>query len=109
MEPEMGTHYLDQLFSPSAIAVFGASERPDAVGNRVFYNLCQEGFSGPVYAINPKHDKVIGQPCYRSLKAIGKPVQLAVITTPARTIPGIVRDCGKHGVRAAIVISAGFG
>lgn len=105
----MGTHYLDHLFSPSAIAVFGASERPDAVGNRVFHNLCNEGFPGSVYAINPKHKKVLDQPCYPSLKAVANPVQLAVITTPARTIPKIIRDCGMYGVRAAIIISAGFG
>ena len=55
----MGTHFLDCLFSPNAIAVFGASERPDAVGNRVFFNLCNDGFNGQVYAINPKHQCLV--------------------------------------------------
>ncbi|MDH5354892.1 MAG: bifunctional acetate--CoA ligase family protein/GNAT family N-acetyltransferase [Gammaproteobacteria bacterium] len=105
----MGTHYLDHLFSPQAIAVFGASERPESVGNRVFENLLSGGFDRPIYAINPKHREIYKHPCYSSIKAIGEPVDLAVITTPARSIPKIIRDCGKYGVRAAIVISAGFG
>lgn len=105
----MGTHYLDHLFSPQAVAVFGASERPESVGNRVFENLRNGGFRGPIYAINPKHKDLYGLPCYANIKAVGKPIDLAVITTPARTIPKIIRDCGKYGVRAAIVISSGFG
>lgn len=104
----MGTHYLDHLFSPAAIAVFGANQRSDSVAGRVYDNLRNGGFEGPVYAINPKHKKLYGQPCFRSLKEIGKPVDLVVIATPARTIPRIIEACGKHGVRAAIVISAGF-
>lgn len=101
----MGTHFLDCLFSPNAIAVFGASERPDAVGNRVFFNLSSNGFNGQVYAVNPKYKKVFGQSCYSSIKAVGEAVDLAVIATPARTISKIIRDCGKAGVRAAIVIT----
>lgn len=104
----MGSHYLDRLFAPESIAVFGANERPDSVAGRVYDNLRQGGFAGSIYAVNPKHKRIYGQPCYRSLEAIGKPVDLAVIATPAPTIPGIVQVCGEHGVRIAIVISAGF-
>jgi acetyltransferase len=104
----MGTHFLDRLFSPSSIAVFGASERPEAVGGRVFDNLRQDGFTGHIYAINPKYKTLHGQPCYASIADIGKPVDLAVIATPAHTVPEIIHTCGEHGVRAAIVISAGF-
>ena len=104
----MATHYLDRLFSPQSIAVFGANQRPESVAGRVYDNLRQGGFSGPIYAINPKHRRLYDQRCYRSLEAIGKPVDLAVIATPARTIPDIVRACGEHGVANAIVISAGF-
>ena len=104
----MGTHFLDRLFTPQAIAVFGASERPDAVGGRVFDNLRNAGFSGPVYAINPKYKRLYHQPCYPSITAIGKPVDLAVIATPAPTVAEIIHACGEHGVRAAIIISAGF-
>ena len=104
----MGTHYLDRLFAPKTIAVFGANERPDSVAGRVYDNLRGGGFSGPIFAINPKHKRLYGQPCYRSLEAVGEPVELAVIATPAPTIPGILRACGEHGIRNAIVISAGF-
>ncbi|NOQ79491.1 MAG: GNAT family N-acetyltransferase [Gammaproteobacteria bacterium] len=104
----MGTHFLDRLFTPQAIVVFGASERPDAVGGRVFDNLCKGGFSGPIYAINPKYKRLNHQPCYPSITAIGKPVDLAVIATPASTVPEIIHACGEHGIRAAIIISAGF-
>lgn len=104
----MGTHYLDHLFSPQAIAVFGASERPESVGNRVYENLLGGGFRGPIYAINPKHKRICDQPCYASIKAVGEPIDLVVITTPAGTIPKIIRDCGKYDVRVAIIVSAGF-
>ena len=104
----MGTHYLDRLFSPRAIAVFGASERPDAVGGRVFANLRESGFSGPVHAINPKYTQLYDQPCYASIDAIDEPVDLAIIATPAPGVPEILHACGEHGVRAAVIISAGF-
>lgn len=104
----MGTHFLDRLFAPQAIAVFGASESPDAVGGRVLDNLHNSGFTGPIYAVNPKYERLYHQPCYPSITAIGEPVDLAVIATPASTVPEIIHACGEHGVRAAIIISAGF-
>lgn len=104
----MGTHFLDRLFSPRTIAVFGASKLPEKVGGRIFDNLLSAGFTGPVYAINPKYKKLHGQPCYASISETGKPVDLAIIATPAKTIPDIIHACGEHGVGAAIIISAGF-
>jgi acetyltransferase len=104
----MNTHYLDRLFSPRGIAVFGASEEQNSVGRRVFDNLLSGEFRGPVYAINPKHKKVLSQPCFASIADTPKAIDLAVIATPAETVPDIIRQCGEHGVSAAIVISAGF-
>jgi acetyltransferase len=104
----MGAHFLDRLFAPQAIAVFGASKRREAVGARVFDNLRSGGYSSPIYAINPKYKHLYNQPCYPSITAISKPVDLAVIATPAKTVPEIIHACGEHGVRAAIIISAGF-
>lgn len=104
----MGAHYLDRLFHPRSVAVFGASERASSVGARVFANLLAGGFSGGVYPINPKHAKVAGHTCYPDLAHVGAPVDLAVIATPARSVPGIVQSCGELGARAAIVLSAGF-
>ena len=83
----MGPHYLDRFFTPRSIAVIGASERPDSVGMRVFRNLLDAGFGGALYAVNPNHEQVQGHPSYRTVEAIGKPVDLAVIATPAATVP----------------------
>jgi len=104
----MGAHYLSRLFSPRSIAVIGASERENSVGMRVFANLIEAGFEGQLYPVNPKHDTVQGKPCHPSVSAIGHPVDLAVIATPAETVPDIIHECGEHGVAAAIILSAGF-
>lgn len=104
----MNTHYLDRLFSPRGIAVFGASEEKNSVGRRVFENLLNGDFNGPVYAINPKHKKVLSQPCFARIEETPKAIDLAVIATPAETVPDIIRQCGEHGVSAAIIITAGF-
>ncbi len=105
----MSQHYLDRLFEPRSIALFGASVRPESVGGRVFENLLRGGFEGPIYPINARHDKVQGKQAYASIADIGKPVDLAVFATPARTVPELLHQAGEHGVRAAIVLSAGFG
>ncbi len=104
----MGPHCLDHIFAPEAVAVFGASERPESVGARVFQNLIDGGFKGGLYPINPKHAKVLDRPCYSTIAAVDGPVDLAVIAAPASAVPGIVRECGEHGVKATIVLSAGF-
>ena len=104
----MGAHYLSRLFSPRSIAVIGASERQNSVGMRVFANLIEAGFEGQLYPVNPKHDTVQGKPCHPSVSAIGHPVDLAVIATPAETVPDIIHECGEYGVAAAIILSAGF-
>jgi acetyltransferase len=104
----MNTHYLDRLFSPRGIAVFGASEEPNSVGRRVFDNLLSGDFRGPVYAINPKHKKVLSQPCFAQISDAPQAIDLAVIATPAETVPDLIRQCGEHGINAAIIISAGF-
>ncbi|WP_295883635.1 GNAT family N-acetyltransferase [uncultured Thiohalocapsa sp.] len=99
---------VDQLFLPDAVAVFGASEREGALGTTVFRNLLATGFKGPCYAINPKHEQVQGHPCWPNLAALDKHIDLALIATPAETVPSILDQCGGYGVRAAVVHSAGF-
>lgn len=104
----MGPHYLDHLFAPRALAVFGASPKPETVGGRVLENVRAGGFAGPIYPVNPKYEEIGGLRCYRTIEEVTEPVDLAVIATPANTVPGILHACGEHGVRAAIVMSAGF-
>jgi len=105
----MGKHYLNPLFAPKSVAVFGASDRPDSVGQIVFQNMLQGGFKGLLYPINSKHPEVQGQRAYASIAEIAQPVELVVIATPPQSVPGILEDCGIHGVKAAVIITAGFG
>ncbi|VVC76608.1 Acetyltransferase Pat [Aquicella siphonis] len=104
----MGTHYLDKLFNPSSIAVIGASDRPDSVGMKLFSNLLKGDFPGKLFPVNPRHGQVQGVKAFSSVKDIPGSIDLAVITTPAHTVPHIISECGEKGVRAAVVISAGF-
>lgn len=104
----LARHYLSTLFSPASVAVIGASDRVDSVGGIVFRNMLESGFAGALYAINPAHEEIQGRRAYASIEATGDAVELAVICTKADTVPDIVEACGKYGVRAAIVLSAGF-
>jgi acetyltransferase len=99
---------VDQLFTPSAVAVFGASDRPGSVGGIVYRNVLSSGFKGPCYAINPKYEKVAERPCYKNLAELDKYFELALIATPAATVAEILDQCGAYGVKAAVVHSAGF-
>jgi acetyltransferase len=105
----MGKHYLNPLFAPKSVAVFGASDRPDSVGQIVFQNMLQGGFKGTLYPVNSSHPVVQGQRAYASIAEIGQPVELVVIATPPQSVPGILEDCGIHGVKSAVIITAGFG
>ncbi len=104
----MGKHYLNPLFAPKSVAVFGASDRIDAVGQIVFQNMLESGFKGALFPINAKSAEIQGQRAYASLADIEEPVELVVIATPPHTVPGIIEDCGVHGVKAAVIITAGF-
>jgi len=101
-------HYLSALFAPKGIAMFGASDRPDTVGQVVFKNLIGGGFGGPIYPINPKRETVQGRAAYPDLSALTDPIDLAIVATPAATVPAIVEACGEYGVKAMIILSAGF-
>lgn len=100
---------LDQLFNPTSIAVFGASDSGGSVGSRVFANLLSGDFAGPIVPINPKYSEVAGKQCYPTLADVGQSIDLAVVATPAATVGEILHQCGEAGVRHAIVLSAGFG
>ena len=104
----MGKHYLTPLFAPTSVAVFGASDRPDSVGQIVFQNMLASGFAGRLYPINPKHSEIQGRKATASLAEIPDSVELIVIATPAATIPDILDHCGQRGVKAAVILSAGF-
>jgi len=104
----MDTHYLSSLFTPEKIALFGASDRENSVGGIVYKNLLTSGYEGQIYAINPKHATVQERKAYKSLDELPELVDLAVVATPAPTIPGIVEACGEKGIKMMLVLSAGF-
>ena len=104
----MGTHQLEKLFSPRSIAVFGASEKNDGVGTRVLRNLIQAEFPGELYPINPRHSRVQGRKCYKSVDQVEAPVDLAVVASPTGEVNRVIRDCGEHGIAAAVVLTGGF-
>ncbi|VVB53096.1 Acetate--CoA ligase [ADP-forming] I [uncultured archaeon] len=99
---------LDKIFSPKTVAVFGASNKPGSVGHALMANLLGQGFDGIIYPINPKRESVQGVHTYASITDVPRQVDLAVIATPAVTVPAVLEECGKAGVKAAIVISSGF-
>ena len=99
---------LDVFFRPRNVAVIGATEDQAGVGRSIVSNLKQTSFGGTVYPVNPKHPEVLSLRCYPSIHDIPAQIDLAVIATPARTVPGIVGECAAAGVEGAIIISAGF-
>jgi acetyltransferase len=99
---------LDALFSPTSVAVIGATDRPGAVGRTVLENLLHGQFQGKVYAVNPKREEVLGLKAYQSIRDIPQPVDLVVVVTPAATVPQLIAECVDAGARSAVVISAGF-
>lgn len=114
------TSSLEPFFSPRAVAVIGASERPDSVGHAIFRNLLfgdpeangerrrENGFAGEVYAVNPRGGEILGQPVYARIGDVPGEVDLVVVCIPPKAILGVLEEAGEKGVRAVIVISAGF-
>lgn len=99
---------LESLFTPASIAVIGASTRPGTVGHTLTRNLLADGYTGKVYPVNPKAERLFDLPCYATISAIPDPVELAIIIVPAAVVPGVLREAGTKGVSAAIIISSGF-
>jgi acetyltransferase len=96
------------IFHPRSVAVIGATEKPASVGRTVLRNLLNQPSGATIFPINPGRTNVLGIRCYPSIAAVGEPVDLAVVVTPAATVPGVLKECVESGVRGAIVISAGF-
>jgi len=97
-----------EIFYPKSVAVIGVSDKPDNLGRNIVANLVDFGFGGIVYPVGPSGGFVQTHRIYRSISDIPDPVDLAVILTPARTVPVVLEDCGQKGVRWAIIEAAGF-
>lgn len=99
---------LDAIFAPKNVAVIGATEKAGSVGRTLLWNLISNPFGGTVFPVNPKRPSVLGIKAYPTIAAVPEPVDLAVIVTPAQTVPGVIGECVDAGVKGAIIISAGF-
>ncbi|MBD2500748.1 bifunctional acetate--CoA ligase family protein/GNAT family N-acetyltransferase [Anabaena azotica] len=99
---------LDAIFAPRSVAVIGASEKAGSVGRTILWNLISSPFGGTVFPVNPKRHSVLGIKAYPAIAAIPEVVDLAIIATPAPTVPGIISECVDAGVKGVIIISAGF-
>ena len=104
----MSIRNLDQLFDPASVAVFGASQRAASVGARVWANLREGGFKGPIFAVNPKRYAFDGQAVFARVADLPCIPELAVICTPAATVAGLIDELGALGTRAAVVLTAGL-
>ncbi len=104
----MSVRNLGALFRPTSVAVIGASDRAGSLGSVVMRNLLQAGFKGEVWPVNQHHTEVLGQPAWTDVGSLPAAPDLAVICTPAATVPGLIAELGARGTRAAVVLSAGL-
>ncbi|WP_148716261.1 bifunctional acetate--CoA ligase family protein/GNAT family N-acetyltransferase [Chitinolyticbacter meiyuanensis] len=104
----MKQHYLTPLFDPKSVAVIGASETEGAVGKTVFANLIEGGYAGKLHPVNLRHPTVMGVKAVKHVRQVKPAPELAIITTPTRTLKTLVEECGKHGVAAVAIMSCDF-
>jgi acetyltransferase len=100
--------YLDKIFNPRSVAIIGASDEEGTVGYALMKNFTEHDFEGKIYPVNIRKTEIHGLKAYQTVEQIPEPIDLAVIATPAKTVPDIVEQCGKAGVKGIIIISAGF-
>ena len=99
---------LRPFFQPRAIAVVGASRDQTSIGYRLLDSLIWNDFQGPIYSVNPKAEKIASRRAYPSVRELPEPVDMAIIAVPRDAVPAVVEDCAARGVRALVVITAGF-
>ena len=99
---------LDSIFNPKSIALIGASDEEGSVGLILMKNLTETGYKGIVYPVNIHKPEILGKKAYTSVSQLPQVVDLAIIATPAATVPDIVEECGNTGIKGLIIISAGF-
>ena len=104
----MGIENLNRVFNPKRIAVIGASDREGSIGSKIFSNLTVSGYKGEVFPVNPFRQTVQGISAYPSVSKIPCEIDLAIIATPAHTVPQVAEECGKAGIAGVIIISAGL-
>src|SRR5262245_7168600 len=104
----MSAHSLTEILYPDSIAVIGASKDPTKRGFRSIEKLLDDGYPGAIYPVNPKESEILGLKCYSSIADVPGPVDLALVCTPAQTLPDIITRCGTKGIKGAVVLAGGF-
>ncbi|MBW6391663.1 acetate--CoA ligase family protein [Billgrantia antri] len=99
---------LHEILAPSGIAVVGASSDPTKRGYKAMVGLIKDGFRGAIYPVNPKADLILGIEAWPSIAAIPGTPELALICTPAASVPGLIAECGRHGIKGAVILASGF-
>ncbi len=99
---------MKRMFSPSSIAVIGASREPGKVGYSIVKNIIDGGFKGNIYPINPKAEEILGLRCYPSLKDVLGAIDVAIVSVPAPIVPSLMAELGEKGVPVAVIITSGF-
>jgi len=108
IKQEKGILELDALFKPKSIAIIGASTKELSIGNVIIKNLLHYGYTGAIYPINPKEPEVRGLKAYPTVFDVPDDIDLAHVIIPSKFVPQIIEDCGKKGIKAVIINSAGF-
>jgi acetyltransferase len=104
----MVTLNLDKIFNPKSVAIIGASDKEGSVGQAIVKNFSELDYAGKVYLVNLRTPEILGMKTYQKIEQIPEVVDLAMIATPAKTVPAVMEECGRAGVKGAIIVSAGF-
>src|SRR5438105_15294750 len=98
---------LESFFTPSSVAVIGATKREGSVGRTILENLIHSSYRGQIFPVNPKRSDLLGIKCYPGVSALSEPVDLDVIDSPAATVPGVLREFSNAGTRVTLVTPPG--
>ena len=100
---------LKHILNAESVAIIGASKNETKRGYQTIQTLLEEKYEGRIYPVNPKEKSILGFKCYPNIKDIKEPIDVALVATPAKTLPTVLEDCGKKGVNGAVVLAGGFG
>jgi len=100
---------IEQILKAESVAIVGASKNETKRGYQTIHTLLNEKYEGKIYPVNPREKRILGIKCYPTVSSIDGPVDVALVATPARSLPAVLEDCGQKGVKGAVVLAGGFG
>jgi acetyltransferase len=100
---------LERILNARSVAIIGASKNETKRGYQTIRTLLDEKYEGKIYPVNPKEKSILGFKCYQNVTEITERVDVALVATPAKSLPSVLEDCGKKGVKGAVVLAGGFG